>query len=44
MGLIKKAGPWYSYKEAKVMGMNGLKNKFLEEPLLLEELKNEVSA
>ena len=44
MGIIKKAGPWYSYKEEKVMGMNGLKNTFLEKPLLLEELKNEVSA
>ena len=42
-GIISKAGPWYSYKDAKVMGMNGLKNHFLENPLLLEELKNEVS-
>ena len=44
MGLIKKSGPWYSYKEEKVMGMNSLKNAFLEKPLLLEELKNEISA
>ena len=28
----------------KVMGMNGLKNYFLENPLALDELKNAVSA
>ena len=44
MGIVTKAGPWYSYQSAKVMGMNGLKNHFLENPLALDELKNAVSA
>ena len=44
MGIVTKAGPWYSYQSAKVMGMNGLKNYFLENPLALDELKNAVSA
>lgn len=43
-GIVSKAGPWYSYKGEKVMGMNGLKNYFLANPTILEELKNEVSA
>ena len=42
-GLIKKAGPWYSYNEAKVMGMNGLKKHFLENPADFEVLKNELT-
>ena len=44
MGVVTKAGPWYSYQDAKVMGMNGLKNYFLENPVALTELKNAVSA
>jgi recombination protein RecA len=44
MGVVTKAGPWYSYQDAKVMGMNGLKNYFLENPLALDGLKNAVSA
>jgi len=43
MGVVTKAGPWYSYQDAKVMGMNGLKNYFLENPVALDELKNAVS-
>jgi len=42
-GLIKKAGPWYSYNEAKVMGMNGLKKHFLDNPVDFEGLKNELT-
>ena len=44
MGIIAKAGPWYSYQDIKVMGMNGVKNHFLDNPTAFEELKNEVSA
>jgi len=44
MGVVTKAGPWYSYQDAKVMGMNGLKNYFLENPLALDGLKDAVSA
>ena len=43
VGIITKAGPWYSYKDAKVMGMNGLKKHFLENSVALDALKNEVS-
>ena len=41
--LITQAGPWYTYKEQKFMGLNGLKNSFLENEQLLEELKNSVT-
>ena len=44
MGIIVKAGPWYSYQDVKVMGMNGVKNHFLDNPTAFEELKNAVSA
>jgi len=42
-GLITKGGPWYTYGEAKVMGMNGLKKHFVENPDKLEELKISVT-
>jgi recombination protein RecA len=41
--LITQAGPWYTYKEQKYMGLNGLKKVFLEDEQLLEELKNSVT-
>ena len=42
-GLITKGGPWYTYNENKVMGMNGLKKHFVENPDQLEELKISVT-
>ena len=42
-GLISKGGPWYTYNDTKVMGMNGLKKHFVENPDQLEELKISVS-
>jgi len=41
--IITQAGAWYSYKDAKVMGLNGIKNFFLETPDVFEELKNELT-
>lgn len=42
-GLISKGGPWYTYNDTKVMGMNGLKKHFVENPDQLEELKRSVT-
>ena len=42
-GLISKGGPWYTYNDTKVMGMNGLKKHFVENPDQLEELKISVT-
>ena len=42
-GVITKGGPSYTYGEAKVMGMNGLKKHFVENPEKLEELKISVT-
>ena len=41
--IISRAGAWYTYKDIKVMGMNGLKEKFLENAELLEGLKLDVT-
>jgi len=41
--LITQGGAWYTYKDTKVMGMNGIKKAFLENPTLFEELKNELT-
>ena len=41
--LITQAGPWYSYKDQKVMGMNGIKKMFTEQANLFEELKSELT-
>ena len=40
--LIKQAGPWYSFQDKKVMGMNGLKKMFLENETSLEVLRQGV--
>jgi len=40
---ITQAGPWYTYKDQKYMGLNGLKKIFLEDAQLLEELKTSVT-
>ena len=42
--LIIQAGPWYSYKDEKVMGMNGLKKVFIDNEELFNNLKNDVTA
>lgn len=41
--LITQAGPWYTYKEQKYMGLNGIKKLFLEDDALREELKVSVT-
>tara|TARA_R110000744_G_scaffold273606_2_gene386806 strand:- start:244 stop:1185 length:942 start_codon:yes stop_codon:yes gene_type:complete len=41
--IITQAGPWYSYKDQKVMGMNGIKKMFTEQANLFEELKSELT-
>ena len=41
--LITQAGPWYTYKEQKYMGLNGIKKLFLEDNALREELKVSVT-
>ncbi len=41
-GLIKRTGAWYTYKEIKAMGLNGLKKVLIENPKTIEELKEEV--
>lgn len=41
--LITQAGPWYTYKEQKYMGLNGIKKLFLEDDVLREELKVSVT-
>lgn len=41
-GLITRAGAWYTYKEEKAMGLNGLKQIFLDSPDKIEALKSEI--
>ena len=41
--LITQAGPWYTYKEQKYMGLNGIKKIFLDDAALREELKVSVT-
>ena len=41
--LITQGGAWYTYKDTKAMGMNGIKKAFLESPTLLEELQDELT-
>jgi len=41
--LITQGGAWYTYKDTKAMGMNGLKKAFLENPEVFEELQNELT-
>ena len=37
--LIKRAGPWYSIGEEKVMGLNGVRKFLLENPEKFDEMK-----
>ena len=41
--IVQQAGAWYTYKDIKVMGLNGLKQHFLDKPELFEELKSELT-
>ena len=40
--LIKQAGPWYSFQDKKVMGLNGLKQIFIDNENSFEILKQGV--
>jgi recombination protein RecA len=42
--LITQAGPWYTYKEQKAMGLNGVRKMFSENLELFEVLKSELAA
>lgn len=42
--LIKQSGPWYEYRNEKVMGMNGVKKFFTENPQEFLSLQNELTA
>jgi len=41
--IITQAGAWYTYKDTKAMGLNGIKKIFMETPEMFEELKNELT-
>ena len=41
--IITQAGAWYTYKETKAMGLNGIKKIIIETPEMFEELKNELT-
>ena len=43
VGLITRAGAWYNYKEDKVMGLNGLKQFFIDNTEKIDALKLEVA-
>ena len=43
-GLISKAGAWYTYGDIKAMGLNGIKEKFLEDNKLFDKLQNELTS
>ena len=38
--IITQAGAWYTYKETKAMGLNGIKKIFIESPEMFDTLKN----
>lgn len=42
--LIKQSGPWYEYNDKKVMGMNGIKQAFLQNTEMFAELQHELTA
>ena len=41
--IVERSGAWYTYKDVKAMGMNGIKEKFLASTELLEDLKSDVA-
>ena len=42
--IITQSGAWYTYGDVKVMGMNGLNEKFVEDEKLFEKLKDELTS
>ena len=41
--IISQSGAWYTYKDTKAMGLNGIKKFFLENEKAFEELKSELT-
>ena len=42
-GIIERSGAWYTYKDSKTMGLQGVKNIFAEDDKLFEGLKSELT-
>ena len=42
--LIIQGGAWYTYKENKVQGLNGLREFFTENETLFKELQDELTS
>ena len=42
--IIHQGGAWYTYKDTKVMGLNGIKKFFEENPESFESLKDELTS
>ena len=42
--LISQAGAWYTYKEQKAMGLNGVRKLFTDQEDLFKELQNELAS
>jgi RecA/RadA recombinase len=42
--LITQAGPWYSFGKEKAMGMNGLRQMFVDNDPLFKVLQNELAS
>ena len=42
--LIKQAGAWYEYNEQKVMGLNGIKTVFKDNPEMFTQLQHELTS
>ena len=41
--LISQAGAWYTYKDQKAMGLNGVRKLFTDQDGLFEALQNELA-
>ena len=41
--LIKQSGAWYEYNKQKVMGMNGIKQAFINNPEMFKQLQHELT-
>ena len=42
--LITQSGPWYTYKDKKAMGLNGVRKLFTDDEPLFQELQNELAS
>lgn len=42
-GIIERSGAWYTYGDTKVMGLNGIKKHFTDNPEDFEKLQNELT-